>query len=174
MPRQANGDTKRPLLFWLIRRVEVRLKRSAKLNSDLRSFCKVVRGKIPLRVECAPAFNYARDQHTTEIVVDDTIPSHSQNKVLFRSPSLEVDLRYVVESTIDNVPTPQVNLELLDLSAKGHLGPAMCSNFSLAEGQRVTFVFRICPKGGFRARIKATQEHADELGVSLESTPHYS
>ncbi|KAG6372094.1 Six-hairpin glycosidase-like protein [Boletus reticuloceps] len=150
LPRQENGDTKRPLLFWLIRRVEV------------------VRGSIPLRVECAPAFNYARDKHTTEIVVDDSVLSHTQNKAVFESPNLKVDLRYVAESTIDNVPIPEVNLDLLDLSSKGHLGPATYCNFSLEEGQRVTFVFRICPKEGFRAPIKATQAHADELGVPLE------
>jgi GH15 family glucan-1,4-alpha-glucosidase len=150
LPRHANGETKRPLLFWLIRRVEV------------------IRGSISLRAECAPAFNYARDQHTTEIVVDDTVPSHGQNKVIFRSPNLDVDLRYVAESTIDNVPVPNVNLAHLDLSSKGHLGSAAYCNLSLQEGQRVTFVFRICPKEGFRANIKATQEHADQLGVPLE------
>ncbi|KAF8434283.1 glycoside hydrolase family 15 protein [Boletus edulis BED1] len=150
LPRQENGDTKRPLLFWLIRRVEV------------------VRGTIPLRVECAPAFNYARDKHTTEVVVDDSVLSHTQNKAVFESPNLKVDLRYVAESTIDNVPIPEVNLDLLDLSSKGHLGPATYSKFSLEEGQRVTFVFRICPKEGFRAPIKATQAQADELGVPLE------
>jgi GH15 family glucan-1,4-alpha-glucosidase len=150
LPRQANGETKRPLLFWLIRRVEV------------------IRGSLPLRVECAPAFNYARDKHNTEIVVDDTIPFHTQNKVVFRSPNLDLDLRYVAESTTDNVPAPEVNLGLLDLSSKGHLGPATYCNLSLEEGQRVTFVFRICPEEGFRAQIKPTQAYADELGVPLD------
>lgn len=131
---------------------------------------KVIRGSLPLRVECAPAFNYARDKHNTEIVVDDTIPFHTQNKVVFSSPNLNLDLRYVAESTTDNVPAPEVNLGLLDLSSKGHLGPAAYCNLSLEEGQRVTFAFRICPEEGFRAQIKPTQAYADELGVPLEST----
>lgn len=136
----------------------------------LTSLRKVVRGNIPLRVECAPAFNYARDQHTTDIIIDDTIPSHAQNKAVFKSPSLDLDLRYVADSTIDNVPAPEVNLGLLDLSSKGHLGPGAYCNLSLEEGQRVTFVFRISPKEGFRSQIRATQAQADELGVPLEST----
>ncbi|KAI9566575.1 glycoside hydrolase family 15 protein [Boletus coccyginus] len=150
LPRQANGEAKRPLLFWLTRRVEI------------------IRGTLPLRVECAPAFNYARDKHTTEIVADDTVQCHVQNKAVFRSPNLDVDLRYVAESTVDNVPAPEVDLGLLDLSSKGHLGPAAYCNLSLEEGQRVTFVFRICPKEGFRAQFKPTQGHADELGVPFE------
>lgn len=140
-----------------------------KSRLSLLSFLKVVRGTLPLRVECAPAFNYARDQHTTEIVVDDTIPFHTQNKVAFSSPNLDLDLRYVAESTIDNVPVPEVNLDLLDLSSKGHLGPAACCNLSLQEGQRVTFVLRIRPERDFPTKLKPTQSHADELGVSLES-----
>lgn len=143
---------------------------SRESNFGLLSFPKVIRGTLPLRVECAPAFNYARDKHTTEIVVDDTIPFHTQNKVVFSSPNLDLDLRYVVESTIDNVPAPEVNLNLLDLSSKDHLGPATYCNLSLKEGQRVTFVLRIRPEGGFSARIKPTQAQADELGVPLEST----
>ncbi|KAI9463813.1 glycoside hydrolase family 15 protein [Boletus coccyginus] len=150
LPREANGETKRPLLFWLIRRVEI------------------IRGTLPLRVECAPAFNYARDKHTTEVVADDTVQCHVQNKAVFSSPNLDVDLRYVAESTVDNVPAPEVDLGLLDLSSKGHLGPAAYCNLSLEEGQRVTFVFRICPKEGFRAQFKPTQAHADEFGVPFE------
>ncbi|KAG9312460.1 glycoside hydrolase family 15 protein [Chiua virens] len=149
LPRQENGD-KRPLLFWLIRRVEV------------------VRGALPLRVECAPAFNYARDQHTTQIVADDTIPLHTQNKVVFDSSNLKLDLRYVVESTADNVPVPEVNLDLLDLSSKGHLGPATYCDLSLQEGQRITFILRIRPDRAHPVQIRATQEHANELGVPLD------
>lgn len=130
---------------------------------------KVIRGTLPLRVECAPAFNYARDSHTTKLVVDDTIAFDTQNKVVFSSPNLDLDLRFVAESTIDGVPHPDVNLDLLDLSSKGHLGPAACSNLCLEEGQRVTFVLRVPPKVVSPTRVRPTQAHADELGVSLES-----
>lgn len=145
---------------------------SGEPHSGSCSLRKVIRGTLPLRVECAPAFNYARDRHTTEIVVDDTIPFQNQNKVVFSSPNLDLDLRYVAESTIDNVPAPEVNLEILDLSSQGHLGPATYCDLSLVEGQRVTFVLRICPEERFPIQMKPTQARADELGVPLESTAH--
>lgn len=42
-------ETERPYLPWLIRKVES------------------IRGKVPFKLECAPAFNYCRDKHTTEV-----------------------------------------------------------------------------------------------------------
>lgn len=160
------------MLFWLIRRVEVCYQRSLENHIfSFFSFPKVIRGSLPLRVECAPAFNYARDQHTTEILVDDTVPLHTQNKAVFRSPNLDLDLRYVAESTVDGVSAPEIDLDVLDLSSKGHLGPAAYCNLSLDEGQRVTFVLRIRPEGSLTSvQLKATQAHANELGVPLEST----
>lgn len=119
-------------------------------------------------MECAPAFNYARDAHTTEFVSDDSVQYCSQNKVLFKSPDLELDLRYVSEVTFDNVPTPEVKIDYLDLTQKGHLGPSACCDFSLTEGQRVTFVLRICPDKKAPAEPKPTQELADTLDVPLE------
>ncbi|KIM60387.1 glycoside hydrolase family 15 protein [Scleroderma citrinum Foug A] len=147
LPRQANGESS---LFWLIRRVEV------------------VRGIASLRMECAPAFNYARDAHTTEFVSDDSVQYCSQKKVLFKSSDLELDLRYVSEVTFDNVPTPEVKIDYLDLTQNGHLGPSACCDFSLTESQRVTFVLRICPDKKAPAEPKPTQELADTLDVPLE------
>ncbi|KAG2069236.1 glycoside hydrolase family 15 protein [Suillus decipiens] len=148
LPRLEDGESTHPLLFWLIRRVEV------------------VRGTVPLRVECAPAFNYARDPHATQIVPDDTIPLQfsKQNKVVFTSrPAaspylakgaspqstnnpLTLDLRFLPESLLENVPVPEVSLQTLNLSAKGHLGLAAQAELTLVEGQRVTFVLRIAPE----------------------------
>ncbi|KIJ59288.1 glycoside hydrolase family 15 protein [Hydnomerulius pinastri MD-312] len=149
LPRQ-DGESTRPLLFWLIRRVEV------------------IRGTVPLRVECAPAFNYARDKHTTAFVPDDSIQYCKQTKALFKSENLNLDLRFVAESTLENVPTPKVDLEYLDLSGKGHLGPATSCNLVLSEGQRVTFVLRICPEETLSSALRPDQERANKLGVSLE------
>ncbi|TFK68879.1 glycoside hydrolase family 15 protein [Pluteus cervinus] len=128
-PSGAPSPTK-PLLQWLVRRVEV------------------IRGKIPLRVECAPAFNYARDAHTTTILEDDSAPpaAEGRTKVLFESPGLVLDLRGVCEATMDSssVPPP-VQFSKLDLSNKGHKGPAAFTELHLTEGQCVTFVLRIPP-----------------------------
>ncbi|KAI6018364.1 glycoside hydrolase family 15 protein [Pisolithus marmoratus] len=150
LPRHGNGDSSTPPLFWLIRRIEV------------------IRGVAALRMECAPAFNYARDKHTTEFLPDDSVEHCHQKKVRFKSPDLELDLRYVSEATLDNVPTPEVNIDYLDLSTKGHLGPAVCCNLSLVEGQRVTFILRICPEKTGVPEARPTQELADRLGIPLE------
>ncbi|KAH7908229.1 glycoside hydrolase family 15 protein [Hygrophoropsis aurantiaca] len=153
LPRQANPEATRPMLTWLIRRVEV------------------VRGCVPLRVECAPAFNYARDSHTTNIIKDDSIATCSQNKSIFTSKSLSLDLRYVAESTLEGVPDPVVDLQTMDMSSKGHLGPGTCCDLALQEGQRVTFVLRIVPEGGVQPDVemlKPSQASADQLGISFE------
>ncbi|KAK0222284.1 glycoside hydrolase family 15 protein [Armillaria fumosa] len=131
LPRQKISEsvsttTTQPLLHWLIRRVEV------------------VRGTIPLSMECAPAFDYARAEHTTTIH-DDPSSTNPQNKVTFVSKDCALDLRYVVDSTMDNVACPSVELRLLDLSKKGHKGLGVHADLSLDEGQCVWFILRIPP-----------------------------
>lgn len=127
LPRPLSG-TNEPLLPWLIRRVEV------------------IRGEIPLRMECAPAFNYARDKHELNIEEDTSAPNHHpRQRATFHSKDLALDLRYVVESTVDNVAAPSVDLSPSDLSAKGHLGLAVTCDLNLTEGQCVAFVLRTPP-----------------------------
>ena len=120
----------KPLLPWLIRRVEC------------------IRGSMPLLVQCAPAFNYARDRHATSVVTDSSIPPSApqQTKVLFESESLLLDLRYIVETTdTTTCNLPVVELASLDLTSKGHLGYGATTSLSLSEGQAVTFVLRTPP-----------------------------
>ncbi|KAJ7438100.1 glycoside hydrolase family 15 protein [Mycena galericulata] len=126
LPRQSvlSPATKKPLLPWLIRRVEV------------------IRGAVPLRMECAPAFNYARSKHSTAVVASS--PEHT-TKAVFQSDALTLDLRYVLENTMPNVACPSLELSLLDLSSKGHLGLGVQAELQLEEGQCVTFVLRTPP-----------------------------
>lgn len=124
---------------------------------------------MPLRVECAPAFDYARAKHTTEIVSDDSYPGGGQAKAFFRSDQLNVDLRYVGESTMECVDDPLVELKLLDLSQKGHLGPAVYCDLELVEGQVVTFILRTPPEVETQPRFTPTVERAHRLGVDLDS-----
>ncbi|KAF8636238.1 hypothetical protein AX17_003723 [Amanita inopinata Kibby_2008] len=153
-PRQSSslGATPKPLLPWLIRRVEC------------------VRGSIPLVMECAPAFNYARSSHTTRIFNDDSIipgPGEPQKKILFESDELTLDLRYVAESTMDHVQPPEIALTSLDLSAKGHLGPASQATFSLVEGQCITFVLRhLTPQAA--AQIREAVNPYPNVGIPVE------
>jgi hypothetical protein len=132
---------------------------------------KVVRGIVPVRVECAPAFDYARAKHTTEIVPDDSYPGGGQTKVFFKSGQLNIDLRYVSESTMECVDDPLVDLKLLDLSQKGHLGPAAYCDLELVEGQVVTFILRTPPEVEMQPRFTPTVERANKLGVDLDSMP---
>jgi hypothetical protein len=145
----------------------------------------VIRGTVPLRVECAPAFNYARDPHNTQIVADDSIPHQypKQNKVVFTSQPavatstspgnpnspLKLDLRFVSESLLDNVAAPEVSLKTLDLRAKGHLGLSVQTELSLVEGQRVTFVLRIAPESAGDGGSGRDGGQAEALGVNFES-----
>ncbi|KAA1468582.1 glycoside hydrolase family 15 protein [Dentipellis sp. KUC8613] len=155
LPRNPSTAAHKPLLHWLVRRVEV------------------IRGQMPVRVECAPAFNYARTSHETSIVADDSvIPSldglpTSQQKAIFKSEGLTLDLRYVAESLIDNVAVPKVELQLLDLSKKGHKGQAVGLDLQLSEGQAVTFVLRTPSEGSGGQKMQPTEEHAQQFGVSL-------
>jgi hypothetical protein len=128
--RDAGHTTPKPLLPWLIRRIEC------------------VRGSLPIQVQCAPAFNYARSAHITTFVEDESIPDGVQKKALFKSDELSLDLRYIsdcAQNASEDVHPPEVILKLLDLSAKGHKGPGVQSTFTLTEGQRVTFVLRTPP-----------------------------
>jgi len=104
-------------------------------------------------MQCAPAFNYARDAHTITIIEDTSIPvslTHNQipqKKVLFESENLWLDLRYVVEATEScTYPPPAIELSTLDLTSKGHKGLAAYASLQLHEGQAVTFILRTPPK----------------------------
>ncbi|KAL5519704.1 hypothetical protein ACEPAG_1364 [Sanghuangporus baumii] len=169
LPRQSDPEAKKSPLFWLIRRVEV------------------IRGAMPMRMECCPAFNYARSKHETTLIPDDSIQdpgltlppkspespgdkvAHSpQMKALFRSEELSLDLRYVAEGHCED-PTPPVELELLDMFDKGHLGLGVCCDLDLAEGQVVTFFLRVPPDSPPPAGTRPTRLQAKQLGVPMQS-----
>ncbi|WVQ99695.1 hypothetical protein IAU59_006836 [Kwoniella sp. CBS 9459] len=128
VPKGANrtGSQSRAFLPWLIRKVES------------------IRGTVPFRMECAPAFNYCRDKHTTELVDDDSVTSECAhvNKGLFTSPSLSLDLRYLSASSDQCVSDPSLELKVEELKNRDLLGPAITSEFSLEEGQCVYFILR--------------------------------
>ena len=157
LPRNPATAAHKPLLHWLVRRVEV------------------IRGRMPVRMECAPAFDYARATHETSIISDETIPVAEDGptphkKAIFKSKDLTLDLRFVTESTIDSVPCPVSELQELDLSERGHKGLAVYMDLDLEEGQAVTFVLRTPPEEStVRAdAIRPTEQKAKELGVSFD------
>ncbi|KAH9046509.1 glycoside hydrolase family 15 protein [Lactarius hengduanensis] len=157
LPRNPAAAAHKPLLHWLIRRIEV------------------VRGYQSLRVECAPAFNYALAQHHTSLVPDDSIPAvgrDAQKKALFESDDLSLDLRFIAESVIDGVPSPSVEFQTLDLRSRGHKGLSVSADLDLVEGQVVTFVLRTLPKETDEQHTSnPTSDKTQGSGVSLGQHP---
>ncbi|KAJ7763200.1 glycoside hydrolase family 15 protein [Mycena maculata] len=155
LPRQAGPPSaiKKPLLPWLIRRVEV------------------IRGVVPLRMECAPAFNYARSKHSTSLVPSQS--PDSPTKAVFQSDALTLDLRYVLENTMDNVPCPALELSLLDLSKKGHLGLGVQAELTLEEGQCVTFVLRTPPSANAQSSPEDPTLSKELVNALLVDTNKY-
>jgi len=79
-------------------------------HSELIRRVNVVRGVVPFRMECFPAFNYARDEHQIEI---------NESGAAFHSPGISLQLSATVP---------------LQQSGRG-----LTAEFTLSEGQTVTF-----------------------------------
>jgi GH15 family glucan-1,4-alpha-glucosidase len=85
-------------------------------NAQLVRRVRVVRGQLPLEVECRPAFDYARARHTT------TVNEHGAR---FDGPALSLGLAASVPFRADS--------------------DGVIAAFPLGEGQNATFVLRIIP-----------------------------
>ena len=79
---------------------------------------EMVRGTMPLRLECYPAFNYGRDDHRTLVLEEGAV---------FHAPFLSLGLA-------SSIPLKQ--------NASG-----VSAEFRLQEGQRVSFVLKQIPPG---------------------------
>jgi GH15 family glucan-1,4-alpha-glucosidase len=91
---------------------------------------KVMRGSMQFRMECQPAFNYARDQHRTEIL---------QGGAKFHSRDLHLGLGSGV--------------------ALRRLGKGVMAEFTLQEGQNTSFQLQgLAPKGGEEKMVWLEQE----------------
>lgn len=122
---------------------------------------------MPIRMECAPAFDYARARHETDFVADTSVVPTDQTKVVFKSEQLSLDLRYVADGA-DSIQPPAVKLKPLDLSKQGHLGLAACADIDMYDGQVVTFVLRIPPRHETLDDRRPTKEQIQQLGIPLE------
>ncbi|BGP39748.1 hypothetical protein JCM10449v2_003699 [Rhodotorula kratochvilovae] len=102
-----------------------------------------IRGKLTFTMECAPAFDYARASHETKI------DNHAQRADFTCPEHVNLDLRWVISNGShprDGLAEPQVELDYLDLSERGHKGLGVTAKFTLEEGQSVTFILREPPK----------------------------
>lgn len=139
MPRpQASTKGDKPLLPWIVRRVEV------------------IRGKLDFRLECFPAFDYARKSHKTHLKDDenclkDPNTKEYRKKAVFKSDDMTLELRSVTgcnpNLSIEGTPVyPKVEFKLDTTTWPGHKGAGIVSEFSLEEGQTVDFVLREDPQ----------------------------
>jgi GH15 family glucan-1,4-alpha-glucosidase len=94
---------------------------------------RVVRGQLPFRLECRPAFDYARGAHETRV---------SGQGALFVGPGLTLGLGTPLPLRVD--------------------GTGVTADFTLNEGQQLTFILhQIGPQG--RRELSPSQEQAEEL-----------
>ena len=151
-----------------------------------------IRGKSKMRVECFPAFNYARGSHTTWIEDSHTKFQH-ESRVVFQQikpkeeysspfgktnpPSLlTMDLRCVFKegNELDSPRPPLLlNWILEDSREAGHEGLGVSVEFDLLEGQRLYFVFRESPElsqdhyGDLKAAKDRSSFHCDPRYLDL-------
>jgi GH15 family glucan-1,4-alpha-glucosidase len=95
---------------------------------------KVVRGSMQFRMECHPAFNYARDQHTTEKV---------RGGVKFHSPDLHLGLGCKV--------------------ALRRIRKGVVAEFSLKEGESTSFQLQGLAPEDSEVKIFWPEQECDEL-----------
>ena len=93
---------------------------------------RVVRGQLPLEVECRPAFDYARARHVTEV---------NECGARFDGPGLSLGLAASVPLRPD--------------------GDGVVAAFPLGEGQSATFVLRLIAPDAHPGRCPGTEEAGD-------------
>ncbi|KAI8327072.1 Six-hairpin glycosidase-like protein [Blakeslea trispora] len=170
VPAQGQRESTKPLLKWLIRKV------------------RVIRGTVEFKMECYPAFNYAMDDHTTEVVKDDVsedqknaagfeaklYPEEETNyytgndRVIFKSKDLTMDLRHLVRCGDFDCPVIKINV---DKECNDHKGPGVWTEFDLKETQEITFIFREAPEHKQADEEKNKEESAAERRLKLAEDP---
>ncbi|PVH97273.1 glycoside hydrolase family 15 protein [Periconia macrospinosa] len=127
--KAASGNNDRPdVKKWLVRRVEC------------------LRGQINVCVKVFPAFNYARDKHTTEIQTrNDGDKQAKTQKVIFRSPGLSLQLDTTIECG-DDPGQMHPNVVFEKSTRPNVLGDGITATFQLGDGQAVSFILRDYPE----------------------------
>jgi GH15 family glucan-1,4-alpha-glucosidase len=93
-------------------------------------------------VEIFPAFNYARDEHTCEILLPDHPPGCLKSKtVTWSSKTLSLQLDVTIDKGEEDAAScPEV--EFRKEKRKEMLGDGVMARIHLTEGQAVSFVLR--------------------------------
>ncbi|KAI9675206.1 MAG: hypothetical protein M1829_003566 [Trizodia sp. TS-e1964] len=104
---------------WLVRRVEC------------------IRGSVRLEVEIFPAFNYARDTHSVEIVATENEDSH---RVLFKSGSQALQLDVHIDHGDEDKRCPIIVFK--PEKREKMLGQGVTASILLHEGNAISFILR--------------------------------
>ena len=120
----GNVPERSDLKKWLVRRVEC------------------MRGSVDVSMEVCPAFNYAQDKHTTEIVdLCEDDHNHHLQRVTLRSDKLALELNATIDCGDEPDRTcPKVKFERCKEARA--LGDGIMATFRLNEGQAVSFILR--------------------------------
>jgi GH15 family glucan-1,4-alpha-glucosidase len=102
---------------------------------------EAIRGLVPVRVECYPAFNYARDPHKVEI---------SSRGALFRSKDLSIELDTTVPLEVQH--------------DRGGVEAVM----SLKQGEKATFVLRQLDEKHIGAPVLTDEQEQDLFCRTVE------
>ncbi|KAI1253482.1 hypothetical protein MGN70_005690 [Eutypa lata] len=101
-----------------------------------------IRGKLSLDIEVFPAFNYARESHTTTILQPMRRSSDSESKtVTFHSKDEKLQLDVVIDSH-DELPTDDPIVTFEKVQKEEMKGEGVHATITLREGQGVSFILR--------------------------------
>ncbi|KAI9751763.1 MAG: hypothetical protein M1835_001172, partial [Candelina submexicana] len=119
----ASNSQKAELKQWLVRRVEC------------------IRGHGEIEVKIFPAFNYARDPHSTELIEGERGSENDSQRVVFRSKGLNLQVDVTMDcGNIGDEYRPEVLLK--KRREKNMLGEGIVTRIRLDEGQAVSFILR--------------------------------
>ncbi|KAH8676429.1 Six-hairpin glycosidase-like protein [Tricladium varicosporioides] len=124
MPFRESISVQDELKKWLVRRVEC------------------IRGAVELDVEIFPAFDYARAEHTVEILMPNHPPGCQESKtVIFSSEQLKLQLDVTIDHGEENAAScPAVVFKRE--KKLGMKGEGVVAHIHLQEGQAISFVLR--------------------------------
>lgn len=124
MPFREAVTVQDELKKWLVRRVEC------------------IRGRVDLDIEIFPAFDYARGDHSVDIVLPNHPPGIDVSKtVTFASKDQKLQLDVTIDHGEDDVTTCPIVI-FKKAKKEGMLGEGVVAHIHLEEGQQVSFVLR--------------------------------
>jgi hypothetical protein len=97
---------------------------------------------VCIDVEIFPAFDYARAEHTVEILMPFHIPGSDESKtVIFTSKDLKLQLDVTIDRGEEDADScPMVGFQ--KVKHKNMLGEGVIAHIHLEEGQAISFVLR--------------------------------